>query len=257
MMDNNTELPLSVEPKWQTHRITSGDISEVFYVPNWLEPKQADEFERLVNKTCDWERMNTRDTQEFGASHRCPCGRGLLQEPLPQWQNNIVSALYNLGVFHPVLYPANSVRINAYTPGQGIHPHMDGPVYFPRAAIISLGSPCVFDFYPRSTLDEGERKGLQWDSKRDVPALPDLPPGTKPALSILLEPGSLLVFSADAFICHRHGIAPVEKDEIGPKVQNCKRLGLSAGDSLPRGRRVSLTIRHLLPRCACSARGPS
>jgi len=250
-LDEKTELPLLAEPKWHPHRITNGDLSEIYYVPNWLEPKQAEEFERVVNRTCEWERMNTRDTQEFGASNRCPCGRGLLQEPLPQWQNNIVTALHNLGVYHPVLYPANSVRINSYSPGQGIHPHMDGPVYFPRAAIISLGSPCLFDFYPHSDLDD-ETKGLKWDRDRDVPALPDLPPGTKPALSLLLEPGSLF-FSGDAFVCHRHGIAATDEDTIGPQVCNSKRLGLSNGDTLKRGRRISLTIRHLLPRCACSA----
>lgn len=44
---------------------------------------------------------------------------------------------------------AAQVRLNAYKPGQGIHPHLDGPVYFPRAAIVSLGSHCIFDFYPR------------------------------------------------------------------------------------------------------------
>ena len=81
------------------------------------------------------------------------------------------------GVYHPVLYPANSVRINGYEPGQGIHPHMDGPVYFPRAAIISLGSPCVFDFYPRMESDKGGKTRLQWDKDRDVPAMPDMPPG--------------------------------------------------------------------------------
>lgn len=255
MLDEKTELPMVAEPKFQPHRVSSGDLRDIVYVPNWLEPKQAEEFERLVNKTCEWERMNTRDTQEFGASSRCPCGRGLLQEPLPQWQGNIVMALHNLGVYHPVLYPANSVRINAYAPGQGIHPHMDGPVYFPRAAIISLGSPCIFDFYRRGAPDD-DRQGLQWDHARDVPALPEMPPGTKPVLSLVLEPGSLLVFSGDAFTCHRHGITATEEDEISPLVHNSKRLGLSNGDRLKRGRRLSLTIRHLLPRCACSAMRP-
>ena len=36
------------------------------------------------------------------------------------------------------------------------------------------------------------------------------------------------------------------------EVKNAKDIGLSVGDSLRRGRRISLTIRHLLPRCNCS-----
>mmetsp|Transcript_54288 Transcript_54288/g.174054 ORF Transcript_54288/g.174054 Transcript_54288/m.174054 type:complete len:399 (+) Transcript_54288:65-1261(+) len=251
-LDKLIEPPPMAEPRWIPHHLT-GKIQEVHYVRSFLEPRQVEEFERIIDKTCEWEHMNTRDTQEFGASSRCPCGRSLLRVSLPQWQANMICALHNLGVFHPVLYPANSVRINSYAPGQGIYPHLDGPVYYPRAAIISLGSQCVFDFYPRLDLDEEDQRGFNWDRDREVPAAPELPQGTKPMLSILLEPGSLLIFSGDAFIHHRHGIAASEEDEIGPHVRNAKDIGLSVGDVLKRSRRVSLTIRHLLPRCMCSS----
>jgi len=252
-LDKLTELPPMAEPRWVPHHM-AGQIQDVHYVRNFLEPRQVEEFERIIDKTCDWERMSTRDTQEFGASSRCPCGRSLMRVALPQWQSTMIDALSNLGAFHPVLFPANSVRINSYTPGQGIYPHMDGPVYFPRAAIVSLGSQCVFDFYPRQSSDEDEdKRGFAWDRDKEVPSAPELPPNTKPALSILLEPGSLLVFSGDAFVYHRHGIQSVEEDEITAQVKNAKDIGLSVGDSLRRGRRTSLTIRHLLPRCSCSS----
>merc|ERR1712061_20801 len=157
-----------------------------------------------------------------------------------------MGALHNLGGFHPVLYAANSIRINSYTPGQGIHPHMDGPVYFPRAAILSLGSQCIFDFYPALSIDDDEdKRSFKWDHKKEVPAAPEIPPGTKPALSLLLEPGSMLIFGGDAFVKCRHGINATEEDEITPEVKNAKELGLSVGDKLKRTRRVSLTIRHL------------
>lgn len=239
-----------LQPRWKPHAVV-GAIPDVHYVRNWLDSKQVHELERTIEKTCEWEHMSTRDTQEFGSSMRCPCGRGLMREALPQWQSSFVMALHNLGVFHPVLYPANSVRINAYSPGQGIYPHLDGPVYYPRAAIISLGSQCVFDFYPRIDADE-EKRSFSWDRDKEVPAGPDLPAGTKPSMSLLLEPGSLLVLSGDAFIQHRHGINAVECDEITPQVRNAKDVGLSVGDRKKRTRRVSLTIRHLLPRCNCS-----
>lgn len=250
-LDKLMDLPPMSEPRWIPHSLT-GKIKEVHYVRNFLEPRQVEEFERIIDKTCEWERMSTRDTQEFGASSRCPCGRSLLRVPLPQWQANMTNALHNLGAFHPVLYPANSVRINSYKPGQGIYPHLDGPVYFPRAAIVSLGSHCIFDFYPHLDCDD-EPKGFSWDREKEVPASPAPPKGMKPALSILLEPGSLLVFSGDAFIQNRHGISAVEEDEIGTDVKNAKDIGLSVGDRLRRSRRVSLTIRHLLPRCMCSS----
>lgn len=239
------------EQRWVPHHLP-GDIQDVHYVRSFLEPRQVEEFLRVIEKTCEWERMATRDTQEFGSSQRCPCGRSLTRVALPQWQNNVINALSNLGVFHPVLYPANSVRINAYKPGQGIHPHMDGPVYFPRAAIVSLGSHCVFDFYPRVDPDDDKRGPFTWDRDKEVPAAPELPGGLRPKLSLVLEPGSLLVFSGDAFVNVRHGIQAVEQDEIGPHIQNAKAIGLSNGDTLRRSRRVSLTIRHLLPRCMCN-----
>mmetsp|Transcript_55181 Transcript_55181/g.118567 ORF Transcript_55181/g.118567 Transcript_55181/m.118567 type:complete len:405 (+) Transcript_55181:108-1322(+) len=250
-LDKMVDLPPMSEPRWIPHHL-AGDIGEVHYVRNFLEPRQVEEFERIIDKTCEWEHMATRDTQEFGSSTRCPCNRSLLRVALPQWQANMINALHNLGCFHPVLYPANSVRINQYRPGQGIYPHLDGPVYFPRAAIVSLGSHCVFDFYPRLDADE-ENRGFSWDRDKEVPAAPELPPGTTPKLSILLEPGSLLVFSGDAFVHHRHGISALEEDEITAKVRNAKDIGLSVGDRLRRDRRVSLTIRHLLPRCMCSS----
>jgi alkylated DNA repair protein alkB family protein 6 len=251
-LDKLVEPPPMAEPRWVPHHLP-GDIQDVHYVRSFLDPKQVDEFMRIIDKTCEWEHMNTRDTQEFGSSERCPCGRSLMRVALPQWQGNIINALSTLGVFHPVLFPANSVRLNSYKPGQGIHPHLDGPVYFPRAAIVSLGSQTVFDFYPRVDPDDDKRGPFQWDRDKEVPAGPDMPVGCKPKLSILLEPGSLLIFSGNAFINHRHGIQAVEEDEIGPHVRNAKDIGLSTGDSLKRGRRVSLTIRHLLPRCQCSS----
>uniref|UniRef100_A0A6U8TU10 Fe2OG dioxygenase domain-containing protein n=1 Tax=Zooxanthella nutricula TaxID=1333877 RepID=A0A6U8TU10_9DINO len=254
MMDKVALGPPALSTKaWVSHRI-SGDISDVFYVRNFLEPQQVEEMERVIDKTCEWEHMTTRDTQEFGCTSECPCGRSLVKADLPKWQDNLVLALHNLGIFHPVLFPANSVRLNAYSPGQGIHPHADGPIYYPRAAILSLGSHCVFDFYPMEDFDE-EKRGFSWDLDKEVPASPELPPGTKPALSILLEPGSLLIFSGDAFIYHRHGIKACEEDEITRQVKNAKDIGLSEGDLLRRGRRMSLTIRHLLPRCMCT--GPA
>merc|ERR1712227_1135263 len=132
-----------------------------------------------------WENMRTRSTQEWGAGDRCVCGRGLARAPLPAWQAEIAEALHGLKVFDSALFPMNSVRINGYVPGQGIHPHCDGPVYYPKVAILSLGAPCVFSFYPRT----GNEDTMAWDQVKNVPG--GFAAGSRPLLSLLLEPRSL------------------------------------------------------------------
>lgn len=247
-LDSMKSLPAMLEPKWQRHHL--GTVPQVHYVPKYLEPRQAEEFVEMIDAECKWERMATRDTTEFGSANACPCGRGLLREPLPSWQASIVQTLHTLGVFHPVLFPANSVRVNSYTPGQGIHPHLDGPVYYPLVAILSLGSPCLFDFWPTHG-GEGDAEGYAWDHDREVPKSPEIAASTKPEMSVLLEPGSLIIFAHDAFTSCRHGIRDLEEDVIDDRVCNADALGLKVGAKVRRKRRVSLTIRHLLARCNC------
>merc|ERR1719277_1972228 len=187
--------------------------------------------------------MKSRSSQEWGAGDRCTCGRGLMRVPLPGPQQRLADALHHLGVFDGALYPMNSVRINGYRPGQGIHPHCDGPVYYPKVAILSLGAPCIFSFYPRS----GNEDTMAWDQLRNVPG--GFVDGSRPLLSVLLEPRSLLVFGRDAFWHHRHGIADCSVEELTPAVHNLPAGKYRVGGKIERHRRVSLTMRHLLPRC--------
>merc|ERR1712098_841269 len=100
---------------------------------------------------------------------------------------------------------------------------------------------------PRS----GTEDCMKWDPVNDVPGGHV---GDGPQMSILLEPRSLLIFGQDAFWHHRHGIDSVVRDHITNKVCNLEALTQKKyrqGDSFERTRRVSLTMRHLLPRCAC------
>jgi len=146
----------------------------------------------------------------------------------------------------------NSVRLNGYVPGEGIHPHCDGPVYYPKVAILSLGSPCNIDFYPR----RGTEDNREWDPRHDVPA--GYAGGDSPQVSVHLEPRSLVIFSADAFWHHRHGIDAVKQDTIHSNVANVESVKPKLGDVVPRnGRRVSFTMRHLLPRCGCQIKVPA
>jgi hypothetical protein len=74
-LDKLLEIPEMEQPKWNPHHI-NGPILDIHYVKNWLQPAEAKEIERKIQQTSDWERMATRDTQEFGSGGRCACGRG-------------------------------------------------------------------------------------------------------------------------------------------------------------------------------------
>ncbi|CAK0911363.1 unnamed protein product, partial [Prorocentrum cordatum] len=87
----------------------------------------------------------------------------------------------------------NHVLVNHYRPGEGIMPHTDGPAYEPAAAILSLGSATVFEF---------------WRDHAHVVG------GEPPALALLVPPRSLLVFTEEAYSAHLHGIADRRYDEI-------------------------------------------
>mmetsp|Transcript_126138 Transcript_126138/g.315260 ORF Transcript_126138/g.315260 Transcript_126138/m.315260 type:complete len:516 (-) Transcript_126138:77-1624(-) len=224
------------------------DVPTIYYIPDWIEPSQEADFMEIADgDMLQWEEMKTRSSQEWGSGDRCSCGRGLQRQGLPEKQRQLAEALHHLGVFDGALYPLNSIRINGYRPGQGIYPHCDGPVYYPKVAILSLGSPCVFSFYPRT----GSEDCMQWNQEKDVPGGHQA--GDKPLASVVLEPRSLLIFSHDAFWHHRHGIDAVASEEVTDAVCNLHTCGgrYKVGDVINRSRRVSLTMRHLLPRCAC------
>lgn len=224
-------------------------ITSVQYIPEWIGPEQEAQFLHLADGgggLSPWEAMRTRSTQEWGAGNRCSCGRGLVREPLPPWQQELADALHHIGVFDGSLYPMNSVRINSYNPGQGIHPHCDGPVYYPKVAILSMGSTCIFNFYPRS----GTEDCMKWDQANDVPG--GHIAGDVPEVSLLLEPRSLLIFDQDAFWHHRHGFDATAVDELKDTICNFQATSYKPGESVQRTRRVSLTMRHLLPRCNCA-----
>ena len=101
----------------------------------------------------------------------------------------------------------NQVIINEYQPGQGIAPHIDCVPCFDRAiASISLRSSCMMDFTHSKT---GEKT------------------------SLLLEPRSLLLLTDDARYLWKHGITHRKTDRY-------------QGQSIKRGRRVSLTFRKVV-----------
>jgi alkylated DNA repair dioxygenase AlkB len=101
----------------------------------------------------------------------------------------------------------DQVIVNEYLPGQGISAHVDHvPSFGPVVASVSLLSACLMEF---THPEDGTR----------VP--------------VHLEPGSLCVMTGPARFTWRHAI-PARKSDPG------------AHGRVPRGRRVSVTLRTVL-----------
>jgi alkylated DNA repair protein alkB family protein 6 len=84
-------------------------------------------------------------------------------------------------------------------------PHEDGPSYFPVVATISLGSHAVFHYY--SYKSEGSENRSS-DGGRVV--------NPNPALSVLLEPRSVIITTSLLYTSHLHGIQELDEDTIVP-----------------------------------------
>jgi alkylated DNA repair protein alkB family protein 6 len=146
----------------------------------------------------------------------------LFEQPLPLPLIQLATALVNVGVFEAA-YAPNHVLVNDYTAEQGILPHTDGPLYFPKTATISIGSNVVLHFTPRLTSDQ--------IGVAETPS----------ALQVLLEgTGSLVVFSGSAYSDHCHGI----DDQISVEYAGSKCINAVEGTPVSRGHRISLTFRH-------------
>ena len=140
---------------------------------------------------------------------------------------------------------------------------MDGPAYHPCVAIISLGSPCCFRF-ERSSLErasDGAEGGGEYldGSDTGTPGMERLPPEFFRA-ELLLQPGSLIVFSGPAYSELLHSVPEATADTVGgggddgrapacPCI-NAAEAGVSPGHVVLRSRRVSLTLRYVPPAAA-------
>ena len=161
----------------------------------------------------------------------------------------------------------NHILINHYKPGEGIHPHEDGPAYAPVTATVSLGAHTVLDVYEKRAEGEGEVRAETEAEDGDGDGSGDGPGDgdendkrTHPQRwRILQEPRSLLLTLPPAYGDTLHGIQSVEVDydlhagsvanwdllDEGTRaaVRNEEDGGPGA---LRRGERVSLTCRDVL-----------
>ena len=198
---------------------------DLVYRPGFVDEATAAQLLRAVSDVprSRWRAVSGRRLQNWGG--QVEHGR-LVPEPLPGWLRALLS---HVRVEFPRAFPTelNHVLVNAYSPGQGILPHEDGPNYQPHVAILSLGGSAVLRFHEKGGAGEGQA-------------------GARLALSVLLEPRSLVVFQGELYSKHLHSIDFSEEDTIDGSVVNVEHVG-GEGGSVPRGReRVSFTMRRVL-----------
>ena len=182
-----------------------------------------------------WVRLRGRRLIPLGGMPKPP-PELMAPEELPSWAQAICDRLVAAGVFPPEA-PPNHILINEYAPGQGVDAHKDGPLYAPHVAIISLGSQCAFEF-----VEDGVPRVL--------------------AASLLLPPRGLLVFADAAYEELLHTVPARTADDATSARPGYVQMSADAPASgeepsaslLPRGRRISLTVRRVtLPITAPSA----
>jgi len=174
-------------PKVRREHIV-GSVPVVQLIEEWLPHElEAKIVANLKAQASDFVQLRGKRTARFGGNPGPP----FVPEALPRWLEDLCGVLAEaMGITET---PPNHVLVNHYFAGEGILPHTDGPAYDPRAAILSVGSAVVFDFW------------------RDHAHVRN---GEAPALSLLLPPRSLLVFTQEAYTSHLHGIADRRYDEL-------------------------------------------
>ncbi|XP_061649452.1 alpha-ketoglutarate-dependent dioxygenase alkB homolog 6 [Phyllopteryx taeniolatus] len=211
--------------------LVHGAPPTVYYIPAFISEEEETWLLQQVYQSPKpkWTQLSGRRLQNWGG---LPHPKGMLEEKMPAWIQAYCQKVSSHGAFGEKT--ANHVLVNEYKPGEGIMPHEDGPLYHPTVTTITLGSHALLDFYtPVSRLEV--------DDDNAVAALE----GDRHLFSLLLRPRSLLVLQDDAYRNVLHGIGACERDVLTGKVLNLHVAGAQLGETLTRGTRVSLTIRHV------------
>ncbi|XP_053329954.1 alpha-ketoglutarate-dependent dioxygenase alkB homolog 6 [Spea bombifrons] len=202
-----------------------------YYIPDYISAQEEEYLIRQVYNAPKpkWTQLSGRKLQNWGG---LPHPRGMVLEKLPTWLHTYTEKVSSLGVFGGE--SANHVLVNEYKAGEGIMPHEDGPLYYPTVTTISLGSHTLLDFH--LPVDRGGANDHDQVSTSEE---------QRHVASLLLEPRSLLVLRENLYTDYLHGIRPLTEDALSHAVANLNQCTAQAGDTLQRGTRVSLTIRHV------------
>ena len=178
-----------------------------------------------------------RRTQNWGGNPT----RKQVVEPLPPFCVALIEALVGCGVF-PAERAPNHVLVNEYGCEGGLVAHVDGPLYHPRVACLSLG---------------GTASMKLWRSFEDAELESDGKPGPGPAAQIFLRPRSLNVLSDPVYTNVLHSIDATAVDTISELCCNAQLAEVTKGEAIERQeRRLSLVFVHKLePDYEDTARG--
>lgn len=190
----------------------------IYYIPNFIT---GDEEEFLLKQVYGapkpkWTCLSGRRLQDYGG---VPHEKGMIPEKMPAWLGEYVDKVAHINVLEGKR--PNHVLVNEYLPGQGIMPHTDGPLFYPTVTTISCGSHTVLEF--------AENTEQRFKTCK-----------------LLLERCSLVVVKDRMYSDYLHSIQETDCDEVS----DCANLGNCSAkypprESLSRGTRVSLTIRHV------------
>lgn len=234
------------------HRV--GPLSDVFYIPDYITEEEEGQIVQCVQQTPDAfkSKLEKRTCQEWGCSMCEACQQSFVADTnMPRWVEQVTDVLVHDGLFSPAIFP-NSVRIHEYGKTDGIGPHVDGPIYVPLVTVLSAASTSVMQFFPRV----GAPYADPMEHYKDTFRFKDGTIGSQsPLISVVLEPRSLLIFRGDVYYHHPHGIPDDEVIDLTSKSASgevVNRRLLKNGDikEVRKQYRVSITTRHLLPRCA-------
>ncbi|XP_014272536.1 alpha-ketoglutarate-dependent dioxygenase alkB homolog 6 [Halyomorpha halys] len=196
----------------------------IYYIPDFInEPEENWILDKVYTAPKPkWTQLLNRRLQNWGG---LPIPNGMIVEPIPSWLKTFMDKVSDLKVFNDGILRANHVLINEYLPGQGIMPHVDGPLFYPTIATISCSSHTVLEFEKNFAPDEEKAD----DSK----------------ISVFLQRRSLVIVKDTMYTDYKHTIRELKEDEIDENILNSQLSQLTLGDKLQRETRISLTIRHV------------
>jgi alkylated DNA repair dioxygenase AlkB len=176
---------------------TTDLVPRLRYVPEYLDPDAHDRLLAAIDAE-SWHAFgDERRIQFYGYWYNHAKGGLYRVGELPRWASELAARLVNDGLMP---YVTDQLIVSEYTPGQGIRPHVDAPLFAGVIANVSLGSTCIMEF----THAGGTRQ--------QVP----------------LEPRSALVLSGPARETWQHSIPARHADDWrGRTVSRSRRVSLT------------------------------
>lgn len=183
-------------------------VTGLMYVPEVVSPDEAKDLLGHIDAQ-PWSHELRRRVQHYGWRYNYK-QRAIKADdnlgPLPSWIQSVCRRLKTLHVV-PEDWEFDQAIVNEYVPGQGIAAHVDQPDMFGTPIVIlSLNSAITMEF-THCTLPKHKQ--------------------------LRLQPNSLVYMTGEARYKWKHAIRPQMFDVMAD------------GSRVPRGRRVSLTLRRV------------